>query len=75
MWTGAKIKSLRKRLGETQAEFATHFRLSVESIRMWEQEKEARNGDKGRPGGPATVILDQLAIKASELEQVEQPAA
>uniref|UniRef100_UPI00397AAB6C helix-turn-helix domain-containing protein n=1 Tax=Salmonella sp. SAL04284 TaxID=3159862 RepID=UPI00397AAB6C len=48
-----KVKALRKALGEDQEDFARHFRLTVEAIRIWEQ-------GKGTPSGPATVILDQL---------------
>lgn len=53
-WTRERIKELRNSLGESQEEFARHFRVTVDSIRAWEQP------NKGGPSGPATVILDQL---------------
>lgn len=56
MWTPERIVELRKRLGETQEEFAKHFRLKIAAIRYWEQ-------DRGEPSGPATVLLDQLEEK------------
>lgn len=52
-WTKDLIKEVRERLGETQEEFATHFRVTVYAVRIWEQGQR-------EPGGPATVILDQL---------------
>lgn len=53
-WTPERIRSLRHARGETQEEFAKHFRMTVQSVRVWEQ-------DKGEPSGPVTVILDHLS--------------
>lgn len=53
IWTGDRIKELRKGRGETQEEFAKHFRSNVGTVRIWEQ-------DKGQPSGAATVLLDQM---------------
>ena len=55
MWNPERIKSLRKAYGETQEEFAKRFRVSLETVRWWEQGK-----GKGKIPGPATVLLDQL---------------
>ncbi len=52
-WTAARIKGLRKKYGESQVTFATRFRVSVQAYRTWEQ-------DVNVPGGPVTLILDQL---------------
>lgn len=54
IWTAKKIQALRHAYQETQAEFAKRFRITPESVRIWEQ-------GRGNPGGPATVVLDQLA--------------
>lgn len=61
-WTPERIKALRLARGESQEEFARHFRLTVGSVRVWEQEKKG-----GHPNGAATVILDQLAEQAKKL--------
>lgn len=65
MWNAARIKKLRAMYGETQEQFAKRFRVSVDSLRFWEQ-------GKGEPSGPATVILDQLAeaAKSAKLQAV-----
>lgn len=52
-WTSDRVKAVRKAMGETQEQFAAHFRLHPEAIRTWEQ-------NRGNPSGPATVILDEL---------------
>lgn len=52
-WTPDRVKAVRKSLGQTQEQFAVHFRLHPEAIRTWEQ-------GRGNPSGPATVILEQL---------------
>lgn len=62
-WTPTRIRDLRIRFGETQEEFAKRFRLSVEAVRGWEQ-------DKGSPSGPASVILDQLKKQLAEADLV-----
>jgi putative transcriptional regulator len=59
MWTKDRIRDLRKAFGETQEEFAKRFRVSVNTLQWWEQ-------GKGKPIGPATVILDQLAAEVAE---------
>jgi DNA-binding transcriptional regulator YiaG len=52
-WSGEKVKELRRARGETQEEFAKHFRSNIGTIQTWEQ-------DKGKPSGAATVLLDQM---------------
>jgi DNA-binding transcriptional regulator YiaG len=53
MWTAEKIKALRTKYGETQAQFAERIGVSVQAVRWWEQ-------DRGRPIGPAEKLLDRL---------------
>ncbi|HWA90233.1 MAG TPA: helix-turn-helix domain-containing protein [Rhizomicrobium sp.] len=48
------VKSLRRRLGLSQTEFAARYGFSVETIRNYEQ------GHR-RPTGPARVLLDVVA--------------
>jgi DNA-binding transcriptional regulator YiaG len=60
-WTPARIKALRERYGEKQEEFARRFRITVHTLRFWEQ-------GQGKVSGPATVILDQLEANAPELQ-------
>lgn len=60
-WTPDRIRAVRKALGQTQEQFAVHFRLHPEAIRTWEQ-------GRGNPSGPATVILDQLAERAEQTQ-------
>jgi DNA-binding transcriptional regulator YiaG len=55
-WSPERIKGLRAALGESQEEFADHFRVTVDAVRTWEQ-------GKGRPSGPVTIILDQLSTR------------
>lgn len=54
MWTAEKIKGLRTKYGETQAQFAERVGVSVQAVRYWEQ-------GHGRPIGPAEKLLDRLA--------------
>ena len=62
-WNPERVRALRAALGESQREFARHFRVTVDSVRTWEQ-------GKGLPGGPSTVILDllqeRIAVQAHE---------
>jgi putative transcriptional regulator len=44
------VKSLRRRLGMTQQEFARKFLFSVRSLQNWEQGRRS-------PEGPARVLL------------------
>jgi DNA-binding transcriptional regulator YiaG len=53
VWTSERIKRLRKAYGETQDAFAQRLRVSVETLRWWEQ-------SKGDPPGLATVVFEQL---------------
>ena len=39
MWTAAKLKELRERFAETQAQFAERLGVSVYTVRCWEQEQ------------------------------------
>ncbi len=57
-WTAERIKALRDRYGETQDDFRARFRISLSTLRFWEQ-------GQGEPSGPATVILDQLEADAA----------
>lgn len=67
-WTAEKIKSLRHRLGESQDEFATRFRVSVDALQHWEQ-------SRGKPLGPVEVILDRIEQDLREgVIQVKQTA-
>jgi len=53
MWTPERVRNLRKGYDETQEEFAKRIRVSIETVRSWEQ-------DKARPAGPATLVLEHL---------------
>lgn len=53
-WTKTRIRALRDSIGETQQEFAARFRVTVDSIRHWEQ-------GTANPAGPSTVVMDYLA--------------
>ncbi len=44
------VRAIRTRLGMTQAEFAARFRVSVDTLRHWEQGKR-------QPEGPARAYL------------------
>ena len=57
----AEVKQLRKDLGLTQDQFAEAYRLSIDTVRGWEQGRRA-------PDGPAQTLLslilhDPKAIK------------
>ena len=75
LWTPKRIKNLRKAYGEhfgkpfeTQAEFALRLDVDVTTIQHWEQ-------GKGKPSGPAALLLDRLAedLKAGKIRDL-QPA-
>jgi putative transcriptional regulator len=48
------VKALRRRLGMSQARFASSFHLSVGTVRDWEQGRSV-------PDGPARVLLQLIA--------------
>ena len=50
VFTASEIKTLRERLGMTQAEFAASFHLSIRTVQKWEQ-------GSLRPSGPTAVLL------------------
>jgi DNA-binding transcriptional regulator YiaG len=52
-WPPERIKSVRKAFDESQAEFATRMRVSVDAIRFWEQ-------GRGSPTGSAQALLERL---------------
>ncbi len=52
-WDSRRIKDLRKRYGEDQDVFCRRLRVSVHSLRHWEQ-------GKGNPIGPVEEVLDRL---------------
>jgi putative transcriptional regulator len=57
----ADVRAARKRLGLSQAEFATRFGFQPATLRNWEQ-------GRTRPDGPARVLL---AVIARHPEAVE----
>lgn len=63
MWDGDKVRALRMRFGETQAEFGERLGVSVQAVSWWEQ-------NRGKPSGPAEKLLTMLQ---QQLDQ--QPAA
>ena len=64
-WTPEGIRAIRHALGETQLEFAEHFQLHVESIRVWEQ-------GRGPPSGPSHVILKQLSARCKRKARADR---
>lgn len=52
------IKLLRKLLKLSQEEFAKKLRVSIETVRAWEQAKSP-------PSGPATVVMDLMLMGLS----------
>lgn len=52
-WTPERIKELRESYHESQTEFAARFRVGVDTLRKWEQ-------NRANPGGTVTVVLDHL---------------
>jgi DNA-binding transcriptional regulator YiaG len=54
--TGDEIKGLRKRLGETYAEFARRFGVTRQTIYQWEQ--------RGTPVGLQRYYIEQVVQKA-----------
>lgn len=61
MWDGNRVRELRLRYGETQEEFAKHFRASKETIRSWEQ-------GKSKVSGMGSVILERLEEAAAAVK-------
>jgi DNA-binding transcriptional regulator YiaG len=60
MISGARIKRLRERLGESQAEFARRFRVDQSTVHRWEI--------AGGPArGPAALAVEQI-IRELECE-------
>lgn len=59
VWTGAEIKALRERLGESQTAFAARFGLDQSTISLWEAGNTI-------PRGPSVKLLDQIAVAAPE---------
>ena len=66
MWTGERIKALRKSYDETQAEFSRRIGVSIQALRVWEQ-------DQGHPLGPTCILLGILeeGIRDKGLQPVE----
>ena len=60
-----RVRSLRKRLGESQREFALRLRVSIVSVQKWEW-------NKNPPPGPAQVLLEQMEQREEYLRQVSQ---
>ncbi len=50
-FTPVDVKNIRKKMGMTQAEFASAFGISISTLRHWER------GDRV-PRGPALVLLN-----------------
>jgi putative transcriptional regulator len=50
-YSSLDVKSIRRKVGMTQQEFADAFGISVSTLRHWER------GDR-RPRGPALVLLN-----------------
>lgn len=67
-WNSEEVKKLRKKLGDTQEEFAKRFRLTVDAVRVWEQ-------GRGLPPGPVTVIMDDLARRLIFVPSPAKPPA
>jgi DNA-binding transcriptional regulator YiaG len=53
MWTPAKVRTLRKRYGESQPEFAARISVHPETLRGWEQGRYT-------PEGPTALLLARL---------------
>lgn len=53
----SEIREIRKRLGLTQTEFAERLQVTRDCIAHWELGRH-------RPGGPAEILLRQLATFA-----------
>lgn len=54
--TSSNVKTLRRRLGLSQAQFAARFGFSIETLRNYEQ------GHR-HPTGPARVLLEVIAAE------------
>ena len=62
------IAVLRRRFGYSQQEFATAFRVSVGTIRNWEQGRRV-------PRGPARVLLNVIAQRPEIVREALNEAA
>ncbi len=56
------VKSVRRKTGLTQTQFAAKFGFRVESIREWEQRR-------GEPEGPARTLLAVIEKNAAAVEE------
>lgn len=63
VWTPERVRELRRKYRENQADFARRFRVSIQAVQTWEQ-------GKGDPSGPVTVILDTLEAALEESEEL-----
>lgn len=55
------VAALRQRLGMTQEQFATVFRIALPVVRNWEQ-------GRNRPDGVAAVMLRMIEVHPKEVE-------
>jgi putative transcriptional regulator len=63
-----EVKTIRKRLGMTQAEFANTFGFTVHAVRNWEQGKRT-------PEGAARVLLAVIAREPAAVVRALRRAA
>ncbi len=62
------VRAVRKRLGLSQAEFATKFGFQPATLRNWEQ-------GRTRPDGPARVLLAVIARHPDAVEDALRKAS
>jgi len=62
-----EIAALRAKLGLTQAEFATRFGLSIDSLRQWEQGRRV-------PEGAAKTLLALIVIDPDTIAKLVRRA-
>lgn len=62
------VKALRQRLGMTQAEFATAFRLPISTLRDWEQHRSI-------PDAPARALLRAIDREPETMRRLLSEAA
>lgn len=69
-----RIRTLRERLGLTQADFAYKYNISVANIRNWEQDKRGT-----KPDASARLLIDMIDaepdIVAALVERAKQKSA